>query len=336
MIVGFYKPKQEENVIKIGAILPLTGPGAGAGNILRESLEWKIEELKKEGYNIDFIVEDTHSDPKSAVTAFNKLVDVEGVKIIFTITSSHGMVLKPLAEKNKVLLWADTAHPEQVKNSHYVLRHSNTVGSDANAIFEDIIKKNLKKIGIIYQLDEWGLAYNNYLSDKLKSRNIEVYSEGIDPKESDFRLLLLKMKEKGVNALVFVLFGPGAGLVVKQARESGYKADQLYSSIGFLTPDAQTIAGDYAKGMYYTHPPLLPEFEKDYREKFGKEPSILGYIGYTDIELLFYAINSINSTEPEPIINFIKNLGNFSGKYENVTIEKDGDIPLKLILERWE
>ncbi len=322
--------------IKIGAILPLTGPGSNLGIALKEGLEWKIEELKNQGEQIEFLIEDSQSNPKEAVSSFNKLVNINKVRIIFTILSSSGMSLKPLAEKNKVLLWADVTHPEMTKNSNYILRHSNTADNDAKGISEHIIQQGFKKIGILYQMDEWGIAFNNLLINKLTKNNIKVDSEAIDHKASDFRTEISKIKNKKPDGIVLIAFGPASGILIKQIKELNYKG-LLYSSIGFiLTPDAQNIAKDYSKGMYYQTYEENFKFISDYKKRFQKEPSLISLLGYTDIELLYFAISQTKSTEPEKIIKYIKELKEFQGKYEKVFIEPTGDIIIPTIIKIWE
>jgi ABC-type branched-subunit amino acid transport system substrate-binding protein len=75
--------KEPIKTIKIGAILPLTGVASSLGEIMREGLEWKVEELKKDGVPIELYIEDFQSDPKQAVSAFYRLVNEKGLKIIF-------------------------------------------------------------------------------------------------------------------------------------------------------------------------------------------------------------------------------------------------------------
>jgi branched-chain amino acid transport system substrate-binding protein len=324
--------------IKIGAILPLTGIASSLGEIMREGLEWKIEELKKDGVPIELYIEDFQSDPKQAVSAFYRLVNEKGLKIIFSITSAAGMALKPLAEENKVLLWVDNAHPDQTKNSNYILRHSNIAENDAIILGNFIKQKGgYKKIGFIYTQEEWGVSWNQHFSNFVKKElNAEIISEAIDPKQSDFRTTLTKVINKKPDAVVLVAFGPAAGLLIKQLKELNYTGD-LYSSNGFvLTPDAIKIAGDAAKGMYYLAYEENVQFKQDYKSKFNKEPSIVGFIGYTDIELLYYAIQQAKSTDPEKIIKFIKSLNEFQGKYEKIKINPTGDILIFTKVKVWE
>lgn len=323
------------SAVRIGAILPLTGPASAIGEGMRETLEWKLDELKAEGKDIEFLIEDSQSDPKQAVTAFKSIVEIKNTEIVFTVLSSVGLALKPLAEEKQILLWADITHPETTKNSQFVLRHANTVEKDSFLLVEHIKNKSFSKISIIHQQDDWGQAMSDEILGLLKQSNIEAENIAIDHKESDFRTPLFKAIQKKSEAIIFIAVGPAAGLLIKQAKELNFEG-AVYSSVGFiLTPDAQKIAGDFAKGTFYTTYLSNEEFDKDYRARFGKQPSISGFVSYTDIELLFYAIDQIQSTEPEHIIKFVKSLKEFKGKYETVTISSSGDITVPTVIRVW-
>lgn len=335
LVVVFYKPAPKET-IKIGAILPLTGAGSALGEAVRDGIEWKAKELENDGYKINVYLEDTQSDPKQAVTAFNKLTSIQDVKIVFTMLSSHAMALKPLAEENKILLWGYSGHPDITKNSKYILRHSNIVEEDARVMSDYLIKKDFKKVGIIYQQDEWGYVWNEVLPPILSQKGIRITSEPVDPKESDFKTTILKIKNQDPDVVVLSIYGPAIGLLVKQLRELEYKGD-IFTSPGFITtPGAQKTAGDYAKGMYYQAFEENSAFDKDYKNKFNKEPVFWTLIPYIDMEILAYAIKRTNSTEPEKLIEFIKKMTTFQGKYEKVSIKPSGDIIFKTIIKKWE
>lgn len=328
--------KTEKQTIRIGAVLPLTGQGSALGEAVKEGIEWKIEELRNQGYEIKFYIEDSQSDPKQAVSAFNKLINIHKIKIVFTMLSSHAMVLKPIAEKNKILLWGYSGHPEITKDSTYLLRHSNTVDEDAKTMSRYILQEDFKKVSIIYQQDEWGNVWNEILPPILKEENIQIISESIDPKDSDFKTTILKIKNKNPDAIVLSVYGPTIGILIKQIKELEYEG-VIYTSPGFITtPGAQEIAGDYARGIYYQTFKENSMFEQDYRMRFDEEPVFWVLIPYTDLELLEEALKQTQSTKPEKIIEFIKNLNEFQGKYEKALIKPSGDIIFETIIKKWE
>lgn len=260
---------------------------------------------------------------------------IYGATKVFNL--AHGVMAAVGGYTVFYLLWAWSAHPEQTKNSNYILRHDINAARDAEVLADHIIKQGFKKVGILYQKDEWGVASNQVLSDLLKAENIEVYSEAIDHKASDFRTPILKIKAQNPEAIVFIALGPAAGLLIKQTKEQQYNG-ALYSSMGFIaTPDALKIVDEsQLKGMYYLTDVPNKLFENDYRARFNKQPSALSYEAYTDMELLFYAIDKTGTTKPEEIIKFIKGMKEFEGKYEKVPIQPTGDIITPTIIKVWE
>jgi len=263
------------------------------------------------------------------------LVNIDNIDIIFTTVSSIAMALKPLAEEKEVLLWADSSHPLLTKDSRFILRHASIADNDGKIIAEDILEQGFKKVGIIHSQDDYGLAVKDSLVSYLTKEEVEVFTEAIDLRGSDFRTQITKIKSQDPSAIVFITIGPSAGYLIKQTRELKYDK-QLYSSVGFsLTPDAQTIAGEYATGMRYQTYKENPAFEKAFEEKFGRKPSLLSYVSYTDVELLIYTIEQTESKDPLTIVNFIKGLKKFRGKYEDVKINSQGDIILDTTIKTW-
>ena len=326
----------KQEVVRIGAVLPMTGPVAYLGQVLKEGHEWKIEELKNEGFNIDYIVEDSQSNPKEAVNAFNNLVNFKDVTIVITSLSSVSMSLKPLTEEKEILLWSVAAHPEITENSEFVLRHSNIAPDDARVLAEAMNKNDFQSVGILYQQDDWGILLKDKLKNRLSDEDKKVYSEPIDHTASDFRTQINKIMINEPDILLFLAAGPSSALLVKQAREMNYNG-LIYSSVGLiLTPNAADLAGDALIGTYYQTYEVNEKFNSDYQKRFSKEPSVFGYVGYTDIELIAYAIQETDSTDSREIVDFIKDLKSFKGKYEELEISEQGDMIVPSVVKLWE
>jgi len=83
--------------IKIGAILPLSGPVSIFGNWIKEGIDLALKDINTN--RIKVIYEDSKLDAKEGVSAFNKLVDVDGAKIIITAMSLVTVPLIPIAEE---------------------------------------------------------------------------------------------------------------------------------------------------------------------------------------------------------------------------------------------
>lgn len=324
----------QEQPLEIGAVIPLSGPAAGLGETLKESYEWKIEELQQEGWAIALTIEDSQSDPKAAVVAFRRLTEVEQIGIILAAQSGASMAVKPIAEEEGVLLLSTSAHPRITEGTRTVLRHSQTVSSDAEALGSHLQASGMRRISIVHQQDDWGVALKDALAQRLSGASVSA--EAIDQQHTEFRTPLLKAIQSDPDAVVLVAVGPAAGTLVQQLKELGY-GGAIYSSVGLvLTPDAIIAAGDHLEGTYYETYVPNQQFEQDYRMRFGRHPPALGFVGYTDIELLAHAITETNSTDPRTLASFIRGMGRFEGRYENVTITPEGDILIPVAIRKWE
>ncbi len=61
----------------------------------------------------------------------------------------------------------------------------------------------------------------------------------------------------------------------------------------------------------------------------------MGFVGYSDMELLAKAIRETRSTDPERIAAYVKQMKEFNGKYEKAQVTKQGDIIIDTVLKEW-
>ena len=112
-VFSVQKPK-EEKVIKIGAILPLTGKVSYWGEPVLKGMNFAIQEINSKGgingKKLKLIVEDSKADPKEGVTAANKLIS-EGVITMIVHTTAVSNAVAPILEENKIPWIADAADP---------------------------------------------------------------------------------------------------------------------------------------------------------------------------------------------------------------------------------
>ncbi len=326
----------QQDPIIIGAILPLSGPASEIGNAHLTGLKWKLDELKEKGINIELFVEDSQTNPNQAVTAIRKLIDVNEIDAVFVSLSSDSLAIKPITEERGVFMLSNATHPQLLVDSNYIIRHSFLAENDAQAIAKHISSRGIRSVGLMYQQDEWGNAYNKELEKIFAKTGINFYSEQINHRSADFRTQIGKVISKGSpDAFVFVAIGPASGLLIKQTRELGYQGD-IYSSPGLVvTSDGITTAGKFAEGTYYSTFEENQEFSSDYEEKFGVKPPLIAFWQYTDAELLLHAINRTNSKNAGDLVRFIKNMGEFNGTYETIKITEDGNAIIPTNIKIW-
>lgn len=329
--------------IKIGIMYGLTGPVASLGEQMRDGAILAVDEINKNGgingRDIELLIEDHQFDTKTAVSAFQKLTDINKVNIIHTVGSAVALALKPLAESKKILLFADASHPKITQDSSLTLRHSNIASSDALTLAEAVAKEQPKKVGLVYINDDWGIIFRSEFEKYIKNLlpGVEIWVESHNQKEIDFRTQLIKINSFNPDAVVVSSFGPAPGLIIKQLRDLKFTG-KIFANNGIvLSSDAQKILGeDGLRGIYYQSYPELPEaFKNLYQKKFSSKPEIFSMYVFTDFEILASAIKNVGPN-PEKMARFIRGLGTFNGTYETVEISSQGDIIIPTIVKVWE
>ena len=103
--------KQKKETIKIGAIVFQTGDAAEYGVWVKNGLEMAKDEINTNGgingQQVELFYEDDNTNPKTAVTVFNKLMTTQNIPIVIAgVTSKSAMALAPNAEAKKVVLFS--------------------------------------------------------------------------------------------------------------------------------------------------------------------------------------------------------------------------------------
>ena len=83
---------QEDGVIRMGAVLPLSGASAESGIACQQGLELAVAEINDNGgitmngetYQIELICEDDTGSPDQSVSVATKLIEMDGVSVVFS------------------------------------------------------------------------------------------------------------------------------------------------------------------------------------------------------------------------------------------------------------
>ena len=81
---------------KIGVMESVTGPGETYGTVAVQAKELAVEEINAaggiNGRMLELVIEDSKCSAQDAITAYDKLTDVDGVKIILGTSCSGAML----------------------------------------------------------------------------------------------------------------------------------------------------------------------------------------------------------------------------------------------------
>jgi len=336
--VGCQK-KVEEKVVKIGAVLVLTGPNAKAGQSAKQGIEMAVEEINASGgvksRKIKVIYEDDGGEPQKSVSAVQKLINVDKVlAILGPMWSSCVLAVAPIVESKGVVILSPTASsPKITYAGDYIFRNTY---SDAieGAKTAEFASKELKygKAGILFINNDYGVGLKDAFKRKFEELGGKiVIDEGYDPKTTDFRTILVKVKERSPE-VIYIAGYSEMGQLLRQMRETGIKIPVL-SCIMFEISDIAKVAGKAAEGVIYAYPSYDPEkgneitlkFAKKFKEKYGTLPDPEAAFSYDAVKILALAMEKGGFTS-EDIKNALYKIKGYNGVTGKTSFDENGDV----------
>lgn len=331
--------KKQPEVIKIGAILPLTGPAAKYGESIKRGINLALEEVNTAGgarnKKITLIFEDSQADPKIGVSAAQKLIIVDKVSaIVGAAASSVTLSISPIAEKNKVVVLTPLSSAPAIADAgDYIFRNvpSDFYGGTVAAQFT-VLDRGWKTLAILYQNNDFGVGLKKVFESEVKKFGGEITNaEPFEQGGSDFRTQLIKIGKTKPQA-VFLVAGKEAIPILIQAKELSLNSQFLATGM-IEDPEVIKIAGNAANGVYFTQLQYDPHstntvvqnFVKRFKKKYGSEPDIISAYGYDAMKILAYAMENSNLTA-EGIKGALYRIKDFKGVTGDISFDENGDV----------
>ena len=252
--------KKDEKPIKIGVIAPLSGAGTSYGIGIRQGAEMAIEEINAaggiNGRKIQMAIVDDATNPAEAVTAIQRLIDLDNVDIIVGgWGSSQVLACQPVAEKAGVpYIIVGATNPKITTTSNhwtFAVIKSDSVQAEeiANAAIDNL---KFKKIAIIYDTNDYGTGNKDVFIKVLEDKGIKpVALESYKSDDKEFTAQLTKIKATQPDALAVFGTIPGAPAIMIQARNLGINA-QFIGTGGLANEQLISLGGAAAEGTILT------------------------------------------------------------------------------------
>ena len=262
---------------RIGAMHAITGVAESYGNPIVQAMELAVAEINDgggvNGRMLELVIEDSKCAAQDAITAYNKLTDVDGVRIILGTTCSGAMLgAAPLAEAEGVVLLSPSAtSPDIATAGDFIFRtaiNDAQLGVDTgNTLWED----GIRTIATINETTDYaeGARRTSVAQFEMRGGSV-VAAESYASDVTDFRTQLTKLTADEPEAVYLAAQGEvSGGTIVKQLRELGYDGP-IYSEVVPTNPQALGIAGEAATGLkaIVPNPDLSTSAGMDFLDKF--------------------------------------------------------------------
>jgi branched-chain amino acid transport system substrate-binding protein len=329
------------DVIKIGVYEPMTGQNAFGGQLTVDGIKLAHEQAPEVlGQEVKLVIVDNKSDKVEAANAVKRLIDKEKVvAIIGSYGSSLSMAGGEVAEKAGIPVITDSAtNPLVTQGKKYYFRMcfiDPYQGAAAAAHAYDNL--GARKAALLLDVaQDYSVGLGKFFKDSFAKKGGEVlplykYQSG----DQDFTAQLTDMISKGADFLFIPSYFAEGAIVMKQARELGFKGN-IMGGDAMDNPDLVKIAGDSAEGFSFTTFPYAPEmpdmnpvakkFTELWNAKYpDKAPNANSALGYDCYMFVRDMIEKAGSTDPEKITEAFASAKDWLGATGSTTINETHD-----------
>lgn len=288
------KPK-EEGVIKIGAVLSLTGIAQRHGQNVREGIDLAVNEINKVGgvggKKIKMIYEDDTTDSATTVTIVQKFISIDKVDVIIgPVWDFLANAAIPIMNGAKKVAVSPSVLGDTITvTSPYFFSTFSPVAYKQTAIEKFLKEFQNQRIGIIVINNPWGLAHLETYKKAISVTNNILAKEIILPKfdNNEMSTELALLKNLKLDAILVCLNDYDSVNFVKKIKELDVKAKILGNEHFSDIINGGLLDKNIANGVYFTDFSLPSEgFIKNFKEVYKKEPGLYSDTAYDTVYLI--------------------------------------------------
>jgi len=317
LLAAQIQARAQEN-IRIGVLLPLTGPLAKNGLENWEAMQIARDMINERGgvngRKIEYLQGDANT-PNAAISETERLITKDGIKITTgSFASPIAIAVSQAAERHGVFHWETTGAAEIITRRGF--KHTFQVGAPARKygqaavdfIIDDLAKRLNKpldalKIALLWENRAFGKSVGDGIRAYTQGKGIKLaYDEGYDQTTTDMTPIVQKLKDVAPDVVIAISFPNDAILFQRKAKELEFNVAAFIGvSAGYSSPDLRESIGDAVSGIFVADfPPkvnaavLTPEarkaaeeFYKRYEAKMKRPPAGHAAAGFSAIWALF-------------------------------------------------
>jgi branched-chain amino acid transport system substrate-binding protein len=307
-------------ILKIGLASPLSGPMAPFGLQGKRGMEMAIDEINSAGgilgAFVQMIVEDFAGDPKTAVSATEKLITVDKCQVVrVAFHSSSILSAMEVTERYEIPLVTigGVADELTMKGYKYIFRVcANTTQASSGTIEFAAIYFKPRTVAIMHENSLMGMSYVDKdvkIIQRLHPEWQILTTEAYDAKALDFKPLLEKINLLDPDLLILHPYLTDAALILKQMKEIGFKPDLV---IAGGTPDLSFIELLGDEGHYRLfgvefwcdkryNATAMRELALKFWNRYGKPLDFQANEGYLGVQIIKRAVEQCKSLNSKAI-----------------------------------
>lgn len=317
-------PEPQQQSLKIGVLLPLTGPSANTGIGMQQAVMMAFEEIDYTlaEYRLELVWIDSESNPEIATTAYRNAIEEQGVQVgilnwhssvsvavmdvaadyeiphIFAFGATNVINKKVEVNPTRYSYWSFKGWPTPEK------LHLAIIPYLEENIEQGVWQPEKKRAAILAEDTDWGRSFGRAMKDALNEYEWELVADqyaAID--ETDFTESLHQFKDEEVT--LFITTFPGVesfDVLLDQVDEIGLNAVVITDGLSWVDGWYEVVgeASDYT----LTHSSVWDEdrseaFIKAYETQWGGMPSISSGLSYDYSKFFIKILQETDKTHGE-------------------------------------
>lgn len=245
--------------VKIGVILPLTGPLSGVGIASRNALDAVSTSMNAQGgvngRKLELIYKDDKADPTAAASAAQELVSSERVVgVLAAGTTSALLAAAPIVAARKVpVMSANVAAALSDKSTPFYPYLYLTAPNDrisVPAVFNRAVEEGHKRLAVLWQEDAYGKFGNELFAKLSQEKGVDIVaSVSVAQTATDVSAQAQRIAGARPDAVLVQVSAPGVvAAFLRSTRQRGLDA-AMYGGTAAAQPAVLKAAGPSGDGF---------------------------------------------------------------------------------------
>lgn len=294
------RPAPGAEPVRIGEVVPLTGPLAAHGRAVHEGIRYAVEEANAhgglQGRRVLLLSRDDEARPERAITFAEELIGRHGVvALVGGYADSLVGPLSIVAERYQVPFVAAASLDRRLTQQglRYFFRVSHLNGYVESTVGFVLQAAKARRVAILFSTTPGASQLAELQRNALAAAGVEVVLfEGFTSGLADFSPFLARLEMSQVELIISNTFFADQLLMVRQLRARGSPIRGFLGTFGMEFPEVIRDLGPMSEHLLGTtgwEPGItLPgteaastAFVTGFSERFGHEPVPLAMHGYT-------------------------------------------------------